>query len=87
MNATPSHNAAITTNRLLRGAITVLLAIVVWFLPAPTGVEERAWHLFAIFFGTIIGLILQPLPLGAVVLIGTNATMLTHTLSLNDALA
>ena len=53
----------------------------------PLGVEERAWHLFAIFFGTIVGLVLQPLPLGAVVLIGTTATMLTHTLTMSEAMA
>ena len=67
--------------------ITVLVAVAIWFVPAPTGVEERAWHLLAIFFGTILGLILQPLPLGAVVLIGTTATMLTETLSLSEAMA
>jgi divalent anion:Na+ symporter, DASS family len=87
LKATPSHDTAVNGNRILRGLITVLIALIVWFLPAPTGVEERAWHLFAIFFGTIVGLILQPLPLGAVVLIGTTATMLTHTLSLSEALA
>ncbi|PYS31382.1 MAG: anion permease, partial [Acidobacteria bacterium] len=53
----------------------------------PAGVELRAWHLFAIFSGTIIGLILQPVPMGSVVLIGTTATMLTNTLTLSEAMA
>ncbi|MBI4473957.1 MAG: DASS family sodium-coupled anion symporter [Acidobacteria bacterium] len=72
---------------VLRGAITVLAAVIIWFAPIPEGVDEKAWHLFAIFFATIIGLILQPLPLGAVVLIGTTATMLTHTLTIAQAMA
>jgi DASS family divalent anion:Na+ symporter len=58
-----------------------------WFLPGPAGVTTQAWHLFAIFFATILGLILQPLPLGAVVLIATTTAMLTHTLSPAQALS
>ena len=73
-------------NRVIRGAITVLAAVVIWLLPAPAGVDIKAWHLFAIFFATIIGLIAQPLPMGAVVLIGTTLTALTNTLSIADAL-
>ena len=73
-------------NRVIRGAITVLAAVVIWLLPAPAGVDIKAWHLFAIFFATIIGLIAQPLPMGAVVLIGTTLTALTGTLSIADAL-
>jgi DASS family divalent anion:Na+ symporter len=80
LSATPS-------NRILRGVITLLLATVVWFIPPPEGVTPQAWHLLAIFFGTIVGLVLQPLPLGAVVLIGTTLTMLTHTLTLAQAMA
>ena len=47
----------------------------------------KAWHLFAIFSGAIAGLILQPLPPGAVVLIATTLTALSNTLSINDALS
>jgi DASS family divalent anion:Na+ symporter len=58
----------------------------IWFLPPPTGVTTPAWHLLAIFLGTVLGLILQPLPMGAVVLVGVTATILTHTLPIADAL-
>jgi DASS family divalent anion:Na+ symporter len=75
------------TNSALRGLATVLVATALWFGPFPAGVDERAWHLFAIFFATIIGLILQPLPLGALVLIATTATMVTHTLTPAQAMA
>jgi DASS family divalent anion:Na+ symporter len=74
-------------NKMARGAITAFIAAIIWFLPAPHGVMPQAWHLFAIFFGAIIGLILQPLPPGAVVLIATTATVLTNTLSINDAMS
>jgi DASS family divalent anion:Na+ symporter len=72
---------------LLRGAITVAIAVGLWFSPMPAGVTERAWHLFAIFIATVAGLILQPLPLGAIVLIATTLTMITHTLSPAEAMA
>ena len=64
----------------------VLAGVVIWLLPVPTGVDPKAWHLFAIFVATILGLILQPLPMGAVVICGVIATALTGTLSIGDAL-
>ena len=73
-------------NRIVRGAVTVAVGAAIWLLPLPAGVALKAWHLLAIFFATIIGLILQPVPMGAVVLFGMTATALTATLSINDAL-
>ena len=69
-----------------RGLVTVLIAVVIWFLPSPAGIDIRAWHLFAIFFATIIGLILQPLPMGAVVIVAVAATTVTGTLPIAEAL-
>jgi DASS family divalent anion:Na+ symporter len=39
-------------------------------LPAPDGVTEAGWRTTAVFFATIAGLMLQPLPGAALVLIG-----------------
>jgi len=72
--------------RAVRGGATILVAILIWLLPSPAGVAPKAWHLLAIFAATIAGLILQPLPMGAVVLVGTMTTALTNTLSISDAL-
>lgn len=72
--------------RLTRLIATVLVGAVIWYLPHPTGIDVKAWHLFAIFVATILGLILQPLPMGAVVLIGVITSALTETLSIGDAL-
>lgn len=62
-------------------AICVGLATAVWFVPPPAGVTSQAWHLLAIFLGTIAGIITQPLPLGAVAMFGLAATMMTKTLT------
>src|SRR5689334_9845849 len=72
--------------RVGRLIATVLTAVAIWYLPIPAGIAHKAWHLFAIFVSTILGLILQPLPMGAVVLTGVIASALTETLSVGDAL-
>ena len=41
----------------------------------------QAWHLLAIFLGTIVGIITKPMPLGAVAMLGLGASMLTNTLT------
>ncbi len=57
-------------NKNLRnGLIAVAVGAIIWFLPVPAGLKLPAWHLFAIFVATIIGFILQPLPIGAVAFI------------------
>src|SRR5512136_1136554 len=53
---------------LLPVAVTVLLAV----LPAPAGLPQHAWYFFAIFAGVIVALMVEPLPGGAVGLIGVT---------------
>ena len=79
-------SAASPTQRPLRAAIVLVAGALVWFLPPPEGVTIAAWHLLAIFMATILGLVLQPLPMGAVVLMGLTATVFTGTLTINEAL-
>jgi len=50
-----------------------------------TGVTTQAWHLLAIFLATIVGIITQPLPLGAVAMLGLGTTMLTKVLTFGAA--
>ena len=78
--------SSIPANRLLHFTILLIVAAAIWFSTPPAGVAPEAWHLFAIFIATILGLILQPLPMGAMVLMGLTATVLTRTLSMADAL-
>jgi DASS family divalent anion:Na+ symporter len=72
---------------LIRGIIVILVGVVIWFLPIPAGVKPEAWHLLAIFIATIVGLILTPLPMGAVVIIGVMMTAFTGTLKIGAALS
>jgi len=50
----------------------IVVAIVIAVLPAPAGLAPHAWYFFAIFAGVIVGLMLEPLPGGAVGLIGVT---------------
>ncbi|MBP2017963.1 DASS family divalent anion:Na+ symporter [Symbiobacterium terraclitae] len=73
-------------SKLLRGVICVAVGLIIWFLPPPGELEPVAMHLLGIFIATILGLILQPLPQGAVVITAVALTAITNTLSIGDAL-
>ncbi|CAH9134615.1 unnamed protein product [Cuscuta epithymum] len=59
---------------------TVATGVALWYVPHPAGVSRNAWQLLSIFLATIVGIISQPLPLGAVALIGLGTCVLTKTL-------
>jgi di/tricarboxylate transporter len=65
--------------------ISVAVGLITWFLPSPAGVTAQAWHLLAIFLGTIVGIITKPLPLGAVAMIGLGVAIMTNTLTFAGA--
>jgi L-tartrate/succinate antiporter len=50
----------------------IAVAIILALLPAPAGLAPHAWYFFAIFAGVIVGLMLEPLPGGAIGLIGVT---------------
>ncbi|CAI8616612.1 unnamed protein product [Vicia faba] len=59
---------------------SIATGVILWFVPTPEGVSRNAWQLLAIFLGTIVGIITQPLPLGAVAILGLGVSVLTKTL-------
>jgi len=73
--------------KALMFALPVLVGLVIWFIPAPDGVEVQAWHLLAIFIATIVGIIAKPLPMGAIAVIGITVTALTGTLTIDKSLS
>jgi len=68
-------------------AITVFIGVVIWHIPSPAGVNEKAWHLLAIFIATIVGIIIKPLPMGAVAVLGIAVTALSGTLTIDESLS
>lgn len=60
---------------------SIATGVLLWFVPSPEGVSRSAWQLLSIFLATIVGIITQPLPLGAVALLGLGTCVLTKTLT------
>lgn len=75
------------SSNLKKGLLTILVGAIIWFIPVPTGLKPQAWHLFAIFVATILGFILQPMPIGAIAFITVSFTVLTEVLKPAEALA
>ncbi len=66
-------------------AITFAAALIIWLIPVPEGVSENAWHLFAIFAATILGIILKAAPMGTMCMMAIGFTALTQVVAPGDA--
>ncbi|MDV7697198.1 anion permease [Chryseobacterium soli] len=66
-------------------AITFAVALIIWFIPVPEGVSPDAWHLFAIFAATILGIILKAAPMGTMCMMAIGFTALTQVAAPGDA--
>lgn len=73
--------------RLRRWAAVVGVAAVIAAVPRPEGIAADSWGLLAIFVATVVGLTLQPLPGGAMVLLGVAATVVLGVQPIEEALA
>ncbi|MET3035725.1 anion permease [Chryseobacterium sp. NRRL B-14859] len=66
-------------------AVTFAVALIIWFIPVPEGVTQDAWHLFAIFAATILGIILKAAPMGTMCMMAIAFTALTQVVAPGDA--
>lgn len=74
-------------NKQMRIFAILLVGCVIWFAPLPEGLSEKGLHLFAIIAATIVGYILQPVPMGAIGLTAVVACVITNTTTLSEALS
>lgn len=72
--------------RRLAAVVAVGIAIY-WLLPRPASVSDEGWRLLAVFSTAIAGLILRPLPGGAVILLALIAGVWTRSMTLEQALS
>lgn len=68
-------------------ALVALYLLITLALPRPESISEGGWRLTGLFFATVLGLVLQPLPGGAIVLLAVTLAPLLTNLKLQDALA
>jgi DASS family divalent anion:Na+ symporter len=82
------EQAAGTRRRIWIGAFLVLLALGIIFLaPRPAAIKPEGWRLLGIFVATIGGLILQPIPGGALVLLAVTLASVWGGLTIQHALS
>ncbi|MGH7506470.1 MAG: DASS family sodium-coupled anion symporter [Longimicrobiales bacterium] len=72
---------------IFRWAVVIGSGALILLVPVPEGIATQSWRLLAIFVATMFGLIVQPLPGGAMVLLGVAATMIFGVLPPLTALA
>jgi len=69
------------------GLIVLAVGVAMWFMPTPAGLKIQAWHLFVIFVTTILGYILQPMPIGAIAFSAVTFSALSGTMKVANALS
>jgi divalent anion:Na+ symporter, DASS family len=69
------------------GILIAIYFLVTLALPRPESVSPAGWRLTGLFAATVAGLVLQPLPGGALVLMAITLAPLLTDLKLQDALA
>ena len=69
------------------GVLIALYLLITLALPRPAQMNPAGWRLTGLFAATVAGLILQPLPGGAIVLLAITLAPLLTELKLQDALA
>lgn len=67
-------------------ALVIIYLLFVYALPRPASLAPDAWRLAGLFLTTVAGLIIQPVPGGALVLFAVTLTPLLTRLKLSDAL-
>ncbi|MCT7562586.1 anion permease [Aliarcobacter butzleri] len=50
------------SKQTLKLLIPIVVLVILWFIPAPEGLSQNAWHFLAIFFAVVVGLIIEPVP-------------------------
>lgn len=70
-----------------RWAIPLILLVGIWLLPCPEGLSPKAWHMFAIFVATIIGILCSPMPSGALLFLALAITVLSGTANIGMVLS
>ena len=56
--------------KLIPALVSLAITLMIWFvIPVPEGVSASAWHLLALFVGTIAAIIGKVMPIGAVAMV------------------
>lgn len=73
--------------KLKPGLAVLAMALFMWFSPTPAGLNVQAWHLFTVFFTSIVCIVVKPLPMGAMAILSIAVCVFTNTLSIDQTLS
>ncbi len=74
-------------HRGLRWILVLGAGALVLAFPRPEAVGAQGWRLLAIFAATVVGLIAQPMSMGAIILVALTLAALTKTVTIQVALS
>ncbi len=79
--------------RIIPSLIAIVITLLIWFSPVPEGLDSQAWHLLALFIGTIAAIIGKAMPIGSIAVIAITLVAITKvtnphpTQAIKDALS
>lgn len=71
--------------KTLKIIVILSITLLLWLAPVPLGLTNQAWHLFALFIGIVVAIMMNVLPMGATTIIGLVVAVVTKTLSFEQA--
>jgi DASS family divalent anion:Na+ symporter len=86
----PTEGRAVPNRQAIARGLAVLVLIylaVVYVIPRPEAVTPAGWRLTGIFAATVAGLVLQPIPGGALVLLAVTLASVVGGLTIQESLA
>jgi DASS family divalent anion:Na+ symporter len=66
-------------------AVMLVVGVIIWFIPAPEGLTEQAWRLFAIFITTILAVMVKAMPIFTASILAMVAAIFTGVLTPEQA--
>ena len=81
----PPRVAPLRPYRLL--VLLGIYLVIVFVVPRPDGVDPAGWRVTGVFFATIAGLMLQPMPGAQIVVIGVTMLVVVGGISMDRALS
>lgn len=82
-----SARASGVQGKLIRWAIVLAVGFGIAAIPPPVGITTASWRLLAVFAATVVGMIVQPIAGGAMVLLGVTTIALIGVMPIGQALS
>jgi DASS family divalent anion:Na+ symporter len=88
IEAAPGVFADINWRKVIRFASLIAIYLtIVYLIPKPASIKPEGWKLTGLFFSTVAGLILEPIPGGALVLLAVALCVVITGMSMTQALS